>query len=811
MTSFSSFALPPQVTVGRKRAYEMSFMICKRALCVGMATALLLSSLATAVEPPNAHGPAVASGLTERVPWTSSRLAGSPDPPPPYRVQLAFPQLKFRQPLALTHEPQSNRLWIAEQNGRILSFVNDAKTQQADVVIDLKRVHRDLTAVYGLAFHPDFQQNHFVYICYVVGQDQDHGSRVSRFRVLPEASPRVDAESEQVIITWLAGGHNGGCLKFGPDGYLYISTGDGAAPSPPDPLNAGQDVGNLLSAILRIDVDHSDSLQAYRIPPDNPFVDVAGVRGEIWSFGFRNPWKMSFDRETGDLWVGDVGWELWEMVYRVQRGGNYGWSIMEGRQPVRPEDAPGPSPILPPTIDHPHSEAASITGGFVYRGQRLPELYGTYVYGDFQSGIVWGLRMQQDRVVWHKELAQTPLQLVAFGEDRDGELYLVDYRQQVFQLTVNTEPDTSAQFPRKLSETGLFSVVTDQTPAPGVLPYRINAEAWADYATTERWLAVPASDAIVSDDRGRWQFPNGTVIAKSISLEMERGQPGSRRRLETQILHREGDRWRPYTYAWNDAQTDAELVIADGATRTITVVDPDELAGTRTQQHRYYGRKECVLCHNPWIEASTMFGVQSASPLAMRTEQLDCQFDYGPVSANQLQTFRHIGLLRGSESRSSIPFVNPYDASADVGDRARAYLDVNCSHCHQLNAGGTATILLSASLALDKTRTLGERPTQGTFGISDASIISPGDPLGSVLYYRMAKLGGGRMPRVGSQEVDAQAVALVYDWIRQLSDSPSQERLRFDDLLEQACHAERAVDRAAAIDELTASTRGRCL
>ena len=133
---------------------------------------------------------------------------------------------------------------------------------------------------------------------------------------------------------------------------------------------------------------------------------------------------MSFDRATGDLWTGDVGWELWEMIYRVEKAGNYGWSIMEGRQLVHPEDNVGPTPILPPALDHPHSEAASITGGFVYRGSRLKELIGAYIYGDFQSGIVWGALFEGDELVWRKELARTPLQLVGFGEDNAGELYL---------------------------------------------------------------------------------------------------------------------------------------------------------------------------------------------------------------------------------------------------------------------------------------------------------------------------------------------------------------------------------------------------
>ena len=221
-------------------------------------------------------------------------------------------------------------------------------------------------ALYGLEFHPRFAENRYCYVCYVVrgadgSQQIPDGTRVSRFRVTEENPPRAIPESEQVVIQWLQGGHNGGCLKFGPDGMLYISTGDGSSAFPPDELNAGQDVSNLLSSVLRIDVDHPAEGRHYSIPSDNPFVSLPGARGEIWCYGLRNPWKMSFDRATGDLWVGDVGWELWELVFHVERGGNYGWSVMEGPQSVHVDRRIGPTPILPPALSIPHTDGVSIT------------------------------------------------------------------------------------------------------------------------------------------------------------------------------------------------------------------------------------------------------------------------------------------------------------------------------------------------------------------------------------------------------------------------------------------------------------------
>ncbi len=290
--------------------------------------------------------------------------------------------------------PGSDRWFVVEQGGKILSFRDQSDVDRADLVVDLRQAVEGVTSAYAIAFHPDFQQNRCCYICYIKAPGQEDGTVVARFKVADTDPPTIDATSEQKIITWLSGGHNGCCLKFGPDGYLYISTGDGGAPNPPDPLAAGQDLGNLLSAILRIDVDHPEPGQAYRIPDDNPFVDVEGARGEIWAYGLRNPWRMSFDRETGGLWVGDVGWELWELLHRVERGGNYGWSVMEGRQPTNSHLLRGPTPIVPPTIDHPHTESSSITDGLTYYGTRLRVLHGMHLYGDYDTGQAVGFPLR---------------------------------------------------------------------------------------------------------------------------------------------------------------------------------------------------------------------------------------------------------------------------------------------------------------------------------------------------------------------------------------------------------------------------------
>ena len=360
--------------------------------------------------------------------------------------------------------------------------------------------------------------------------------------------PTFDPKSEKVLIQWYSGGHNGGCLKFGPDGYLYIATGDGTAPAPPDAFDTGQDCSDLLSSILRIDVNRESGGVPYAVPADNPFVGYKDVRPEIWSFGFRNPWKMSFDRATGDLWVGDVGWELWELVYKVEKGGNYGWSVMEGRQPVKPEGRRGPTPILPPLVDHPHTEAASVTGGFVYRGDRLPELKGQYIYGDYVTGKMWSLDYHPDRPVTPTPLANTGLQIIGFAEDHGGELYLMDFERtgKIYRLNRNPARAVNTDFPRLLSKTGLFSDVATHTPAPGVVPYSINAPIWSDGLTGRRWMAIPGNGSANYQPVKSWGFPQGSVLVKTLYCPTNRGPVP----VETQLLHFENRDWRAYSYVW---------------------------------------------------------------------------------------------------------------------------------------------------------------------------------------------------------------------------------------------------------------------
>ena len=736
----------------------------------------------------------------EREEWSTSHIHGSPEPPLPYRVERIFSKITFDAPLDAVSLPGTDRTVIVEQHGELFSIPADETAEKAQPFADLKRFEPETVECYGIAFHPRFAENRYAFVWINLDlhgeRTREKGTEIVRFRVTGESPPQLDLKSGQIIFSWLGGGHNGGDVRFGPDGMLYISTGDAGSPDPPDPLATGQDIGDVLASILRIDVDHPDAGTPYGVPKDNPFVSTPGARGEVWAYGFRNPWRLSFDSKSGALWVGDVGWELWEMIHRVERGGNYGWSITEaGRQDVRPDRPRGPTPILPPIVVHSHEEAASITGGEVYYGKRLPSLQGAYVYGDWQMGTFWAWK---DGKV--QELCRSTLMPAGFGIAPDGELIICDHAGGgLWRLAPNPDAGRASQFPRKLSETGFFTDVARQIPATGVVPYEVTAPRWADHATAARWVGVPSTEAVVVarkelgvQEAGRWVFPKETVFAKTYALEMERGDGASRRKIETQILHFDGLNWGAYSYRWNEAQTDAELVPARGADETFEVKDKTAPGGIQTQPWRYFSRAECLRCHNLWLNFTPGY-----SPL-----QLD-----RPTSgtmASQLETLSRLGL-----AVNEVKFANPYENRGSLEVRARSYLHANCSTCHRANAGGAVPSFMNMETPLGEARLVEAKPILGTLGLPEGRIVAPGDASRSVLLYRMATAGRGHMPYLGGQLVDNRGLVLIRDWI----DSLPRERDLPTDVQRQREADHQALARlkmgdAASLDELLATASG---
>src|SRR5687767_4611322 len=274
----------------------------------GLLLPLIFAGVALAADKLLAAKKAAPFNLEKRELWTTNNIHGTPDPPDAFTTQDAFPRLKFFEPLSAGLVPGTKRMGIATRPGKIYTFELRPNVDASELLVDVGKT------TYGVAFHPKFAENGYFYVMYILEPNkfEEKGSRLSRFKATSDSPPRADSKSETILLEWPSGGHNGGCLRFGPDGYLYLATGDGSGIA--DGIPTGQDISDLLGSILRIDVDHADPGKQYAIPKDNPFVGKENARGEVWSFGHRQVWKFSFDGQKR-LWAGEVGQDLWEMVY----------------------------------------------------------------------------------------------------------------------------------------------------------------------------------------------------------------------------------------------------------------------------------------------------------------------------------------------------------------------------------------------------------------------------------------------------------------------------------------------------------------
>jgi glucose/arabinose dehydrogenase len=372
----------------------------------------------------------------------------------PLETAVAFPRIKWAgwdpepasgkvvpfRPVLLTHAGDgSNRVFVGTQQGVVHVFPNDQKADRSQVFLDLRdRVaYNDNTneeGFLGLTFHPQFKKNGEFFVFYTPKKPK-LTNVVSRFRVRKDDPNRADPASEEELLRFTKPfwNHDGGTLCFGPDGFLYVTHGDGGAAN--DPYDNGQNLGSLLGKVLRLDIDRKDPGKNYAVPKDNPFVERQGARPEIWAYGLRNIWRMAFDRKTGVLWAADVGQNLYEEIDLITRGGNYGWNRREGLHPFgdkgvgpRPERlSPQAGPLIDPIWEYHHDIGKSITGGAVYRGTRLPELEGQYVYGDYVTSRIWALRYDEGkkRVTANRRIRDRGQPIYSFGEDEKGELYLL--------------------------------------------------------------------------------------------------------------------------------------------------------------------------------------------------------------------------------------------------------------------------------------------------------------------------------------------------------------------------------------------------
>lgn len=353
-------------------------------------------------------------------------------------VAEAFPGLSFGRPLDIQNAGDgTDRLFVVEQDGVIKLFPNDPDVESTEPFLDIRERVNDSgneQGLLGLAFHPNFEDNGFLYVNYTASNP--NRTVISRFHVSQNNDGLADPDSETELLTYNQpnSNHNGGHLAFGPDGYLYIASGDGGGGG--DPGNNGQDRTNLLGAILRIDVDTQENGNQYGIPADNPFVNnQQGFREEIFAWGLRNPWRFSFDAETGDLWAGDVGQNDREEINIIENGLNYGWNILEGSSCYPTGSNCNSDGLELPVYEYDHSRGdRSVTGGFVYRGTDFPQLDGFYIYGDFISGRIWALDISDINNPVNTEIFHADFNIASFGVDQNNEIYIAAFDGKIYRF-----------------------------------------------------------------------------------------------------------------------------------------------------------------------------------------------------------------------------------------------------------------------------------------------------------------------------------------------------------------------------------------
>jgi glucose/arabinose dehydrogenase len=674
-------------------------------------------------------------------------------PPPPHAFattpasvagltwERAWPSLSFAQPIRIVPHPDGGRFVVAEQGGLVRVFDDDPLATAAPVLLDLSAevIFGGEMGLLGLCFAPDAAQSRVFYVCYTAPSPLR--TVLARYRLMAGDPGRADPASREILLEVAQPftNHNGGQVLFGPDGMLWLALGDGGSGN--DPLRQAQDPTSLLGKLLRLDPSRTSPGLAYAIPRDNPFVGQAGWREEIWALGLRNPWRFSFDRATGEVWVGDVGQNAVEEIDVLQAGDNAGWPFYEGER-QNEAGAPPRANFRFPRHSYGHDQGPCVIGGIVYRGTRLPALAGCYLFGDCGAGTLSVLAADGSAVLGTVALPVP----VSIDEDADGEPIVVSF-DGLFRAVAASGGATAVP-PATLSATGLFADTAALVPAPWLSEYDVNAPSWKDGAASRRFAYAHARPAAPAGDGYAW--PTGSVLVKHFEIEVA-GAP-SPRRLETRVLVQTANGFVPYTYQWNAAGTDADLVTV----RTqlpLSVPDPLAPGGVRAQTYEIPADTDCRSCHQ--AAAGFVLGVNPA--------QLQRQVQRSGSTVAQLDWLVARGVLESAAPPPAV-LVDPY-AEPDDTLAARAWLHTNCAHCHRPGAAVPVDLDLLFSTAAAAMRALDVDPTAGTLGIPGARRVAPGDRSRSVLWARIQALGPVHMPPLSTQLLDAAGIERVGRWI----------------------------------------------
>ncbi len=714
-----------------------------------------------------------------------------------YDVAEVFPALTFNDPVFLVPEPGTNRLWVCEREGRIVSFQNRPDVQKKRLVLDMHDVTQGDgdSGMLSMAFHPHYADPDspaegmiFVGYAHIDESGAPLHFRVSRFHV-DRSTGKADPKSELVLVDQLDENswHQGGAMFFHPkDGFLYVTVGDegGGRCSFGNCQRIDRD---LFAGVLRLDVDNiggatshlpprqpkTGSTGHYSIPNDNPFVGMPGALEEFYAIGLRSPHRMTYDPVDDVVWIGDVGQSAREEIDILSRGANFQWNIMEGFIPVGDTTDP-PDPLIgtwtPPIYDYDRTVGGTIIGGYVYRGSKLPELQGRYVYGDFLNGRIWALSYEKDggkiKPTGNVELVHTTLRgredgITSLGVDQAGEIYVLSLGEATPLHKLVAKDPSPGNLPQTLSATGLFQDLATLTPIPALVPYSVRVPLWSDGAAKRRWMSVPTGSVIEYAPDVPWRFPPGTVFVKHFEMQLDAADPQSVERLETRVLVvQEDGRVYGVTYRWRDDGSDADLLVQDGY-RNLTI--KDEEGASHEQRYLFPGPVDCLTCHD-----------QGANfVLGLRARQLD-NMSNGIVD-DELGWLAGAGFLDTDAPglrRDDIPdFAALSDESAPVALRARSYLDVNCSHCHGSQSIDRAAWDARITTPLSR-QGIVNGLVLGDYDGDDNHVITPGDLESSILYQRVSSTDKDfRMPPLLRTVNDGNFLPVLEQWIEGMTDT----------------------------------------
>jgi glucose/arabinose dehydrogenase len=738
-----------------------------------------------------------------RLPNTTSVIPLTP-PGTGIAAVNAFPGVTMTTPSNLAVIPGTNRLIITERTGKIWLIPDVASlTPAKQLFLDLAatvnpRSTEDFEddgnelGLKGIAFHPDFANNRQFFVAYNLKINGTRYIRLSRFTAKVSNVNEGDPTSEQSFITQQNDSdiHNIASAKFGPDGYLYFSCGDGG-PQGDGSNNAQRIDKDFWSAVFRIDVNRlpgnpepnahaaialnpADSNNAfYKVPADNPFIGATSLNGvalpgpgpvrtEMYAIGLRNPWQFNWDSTTGELWVGDVGGNQFEEINLVTPGGNYQWAYKEGNANGPKTNPPSGFTGTPPLYTYAYGNGTyngnCVTGGLVYRGTKYPSLTGKYIFADFVAGHIWTLQ---------RDGANPPIVqritgesgIVAMATDpATGDILMLDFGDGVVRrLTTQTIDNT---FPAKLSDTGLYADLSDLTTNPGIERYDVNLPFWSDHARKTRSFMLPDTVSTFGYvENGNWSLPTGALWIKHFDMDQTRGYPATAKRLETRLFIKTATSAYGVSYRWNNEGTEAYLVDDNGVDFDMNLTVN---GSPYTQRWRIPSRAECMTCHTP----------QGGHALSFETRQLNRTGTLGSSSGHYLQLLADAGYLSNAPASNSLAYLPKYhpptDNSQTLETRARSWLAVNCSYCHQSGGTGIGAFDLRPELNLFGT-TMIDAHVGNTQHPSHRAILR-GLPDSSVIRNRASALNGyTRMPPLGSSEIDPQGSQLLTDWITSMS------------------------------------------